>query len=64
MEAVWGVAGLQGVQGGGHSGRQVLVETRAHGDSSGAATGALRQQKKLPQDKMGLSRVCCSPKGN
>ena len=48
----------------GHSEEQVLVETRAHGDGSGAATGALRWLRKLPQDKMGLSRACCSPKDN
>lgn len=48
----------------GHSGEQVLVEERGHGDGSGDATGALRCQKKIPQDKMGLSKVCCSPKGN
>lgn len=42
---------------------QVLVEVRAP-DGYGAAMGALRWHKNLPQDKMRLSRVCYSPRGN
>lgn len=56
--------GAAGCAGGDHSREQVLVEVMAHEDAPGAATGTLRWQRKLPQDEMGLSRVCRSRKGN
>lgn len=55
-EAVWGIAGLQRVQGKGPQRGAVggvEVELRTHRDVSGAATGMPRWQKKLLQDRRG-----------